>query len=81
MRDWGDCLCLGEQKDFEGVKRPPKPTQILALRSPACVQIFNREDGDSLKLCEMKKLCRSIRCLDSDGLRWDVLVPLWRHRS
>lgn len=81
MRDWGECLCLGEQEDFDGVKHPPKPTQILALRSPTFVQTFNREGGDSLKLHEMKKMSRSIRCLDSDGLHWGALVPLWSHRA
>lgn len=79
MRNLGDRICLGEQKDFDDTRCPPKPAQIPALRSPAFVQTFIREGGDSLKLCEMKKMCRSIRRLDSAALHCDVLVPLWSY--
>lgn len=81
VRNWGDRICLGDQKDLDDTVCPPKPTQILALRSPAFVRTFIREGGDSLKLCEMKTVCRSIRCPDSAALHCDVLVPFWSYRA
>ena len=78
MRSWGDHICVGEQKDFDNAKCPLKPTQILALRSPAFVQ---GENGDSWKLCEMKKMCRNIRRLDTTTVHCDVSFPLWSYRA
>lgn len=48
------------------------------LRNPALVQFSIREGGDILKPCEMKKMCRSIRCLDAVTLHGSVSIPLGR---
>lgn len=53
----GDGVCLGERETL-AIQSQPK-----SFRSPALVQTFIREAGDSLKLCGMVKMCRSGRGL------------------